>query len=1154
MPSPTSAAPSHRPARLEDRYVLPEGEVFLSGVQALVRLLLDQHRADAQAGQSTGILASGYPGSPLGGFDRELIGLGDIARQHDLVHRPAVNEELGATAVFGSQMTNALPGPRYDGVLGVWYGKAPGVDRAADAIRVGNYVGADPRGGVLALCGDDPESKSSTLPSASETLLAALRVPVIVPGSVQEALDLGRHAIACSRASGLWAALKVNTIVADATATVAVGPQRVVPVMPELEWEGARYVHRPSADLLAPQVMEIERALHGARLVLAQMYGRENDLNPVLMETDRAQIGVIASGPGYYQLLQALDDLGVADRVRILKLGMVWPLDGQAVRDFAVGLDEIVVVEEKGPFIEQLVMAALYGAVHRPPVLGERDDRGESLVPATGVLSPDLIAQAIGRRLLAREDLPHVRARLDQIDAISRRQPVEVGQTRTPHFCSGCPHSSSTRAPDDAIVGAGIGCHTMVMLTTAGRGQIAGTTQMGGEGAQWIGIAPFIEPRHFLQNLGDGTFHHSGSMAIRAAIAANVNVTYKLLYNQTVAMTGGQDAVGQMSVAEICRELEAEGVRRIIVTTEDRSRYEGVSLPAIAELRDRRMLAASQLELAGVDGVTVLIHDQACATELRRSRKRGTLVDPPYQVVINERVCEGCGDCGAKSGCLSLEPVDTEFGRKTRIDQTTCNKDMSCIDGDCPSFIRVVPPTKSKAKARSAPRTPGVDLPQPQPSVPDDDVRVRLVGIGGTGVVTISQVLGMAALIDGRHAAGLDQTGLSQKAGPVVSDVRLSTHPLDGVSVAGGGTDVLLGLDILGASTLKNLSTADAQRTVAIVSTSLVPTVDMVVDVDAPEADVDAAIGAINAVTRIDANVFFDAHGLAMEVFGNAMPANVIVLGAAWQRGAIPLTLGAIHQAFTLNGVAVDANIAAFDWGRAAVAAPDTVNEVLTPTTVAPEVGTRERALVDAAAPAGELRRLLEIRVADLAGWGGHRAAAKYVRAVVAVGELEAARLPGSTGVTEAYAAGLHKLMAYKDEYEVARLHLENLRALPRGSKVTFMLHPPMLRAIGIDRKLALGRWFVPAFRLLRHGRRLRGTPLDIFGYAKVRRIERALPEEYTALVVRGLEATGAPGVETALALAQLPDVVRGYEDLKLRNVQRFRDESLRLLATLDAS
>lgn len=892
----------------------------MSGVQALVRVLLDQHRADQMSGLRTASLISGYQGSPLAGFDREVGRLGSVGREHNLVLRPGVNEELGATAVWGSQISGTLPGARYDGVLGVWYGKAPGVDRAADAIRHGNYVGTDPRGGVLALCGDDPASKSSTIPSASESLLAALHVPVFAPGSVQELLDFGRHAIACSRTSGLWSALKVVTAVADATATVDVGVRRVNPVLPTMEWGGVPYVHTPSAHLLAPQSLEMERTLTGVRIDLAKQYARENQINRVTHDPPGARIGIVATGAVYHDLLQALEDLGVDELlpIRVLKVGLIFPLDEKALRNFAAGLEEVIVLEEKGPFLERLAKEALYGLDPAPRVVGERDGQGIPLTPSAGTLDPDVIARVVAKRLLEQYDLPGVRARLDQLDEIMNRPTARLGAVRTPFFCSGCPHSSSTVADDDALVGAGIGCHTMVMLNPRGHGQVSGITQMGGEGAQWIGVAPFVEPRHVIQNLGDGTFHHSGSLAIRAAVAAGLNITYKLLYNDTVAMTGGQHVEGALAVDALARSLESEGVKRIVITTDDTSRYKGLKLPEIAEVRARDRLIEAQRELKTVDGVTVLIHDQACAAELRRARKHGTAPDPPQQVVINERVCEGCGDCGEKSGCLSVEPVETEFGRKTRIHQASCNKDYSCLEGDCPSFLTIVP---SKVVAGSAqPELP--ELPEPQLCVPDDDVRIRLIGIGGSGVVTVSQVLGMAALLDGRHSTGLDQTGLSQKAGPVVSDIRLTAEPpKGGVTPSAAGVDVLLGFDLLGTAKSRNLRVADPRHTVAVSSISVVPTGEMIIRPDAASPDVDAAVAAVNGVTREEANVFLDAQGLSQKLFKDHLPANMLVLGAAWQRGAIPLSRQALVEALQLNGSGVETNLAAFEWGRATVAA-----------------------------------------------------------------------------------------------------------------------------------------------------------------------------------------------------------------------------------------
>ena len=1157
-----------RDVTLADRYLLPDGEVFLTGVQALVRLLLDQHRADVRDGLRTATLISGYQGSPLGGFDKAVAALGPLAAEHELVLRPGVNEELGATAVWGSQLAGTLPGPRYDGVLGVWYGKSPGVDRSADAIRHGNFVGTDPRGGVLALCGDDPACKSSTIPGASESLLAALRVPVFAPGSVQEVLDLGRHAIACSRASGLWSALKVVTNVADAAATAAVGLDRVTPVVPVVERDGVTYVHRPSAHLLAPQSLELEQTLVTVRLELAKRYARLNDLNRVVVDHPAARVGIVAAGATLHDVRRALADLGLGDDepVRLLHVGMPYPLEEEGVRAFAAGLDEVVVVEEKGPFLERLVKEALYGGPETPPVTGARDDRGAPLLPAHGTLDADAIAAALGRRLLAHGvgERGEIRARLERIAAAAARPAAQLGTRRMPFFCSGCPHSASTAAPDDAIVGAGIGCHTMVLLNPSGRGRVTGITQMGGEGVQWVGAAPFSARRHYVQNLGDGTFHHSGSLAIRAAVAARLDVTYKLLCNGTVAMTGGQHVEGQMGVEAIVASLRAEGVSRIVITADDVTRYDGVRLPAGVELRGRAALIETQRELARVPGVTVLIHDQACAAELRRARKRGRAPDPPQRVVINERVCEGCGDCGEKSGCLSVEPVETELGRKTRVNQTSCNKDFSCLEGDCPSFLTVVGPREPAAGAAeraappATPRLPQVALPAPAPCAADD-VRIRLVGIGGTGVVTVSQVLGMAALLDGRHASGLDQTGLSQKAGPVTSDVRVTRAPVDdGVTVPSGSLDVLLGLDLLGAAAPGTLRAARAGATVAVVSDSVVPTGAMVTDPDAAPPDVGAARTAIDAVTSAERNVYLDAQRIAETLLGDATPANVVVLGAALQLGALPLSPDALEQAFRLDGAGVERNLAALAWGRAAVAAPEHVAAALAGSDAPPQAPPSPRAAARAAAlvaRAGgerpELRRLLELRVPDLLAWGGTRPAARYADAVAHVRAAEAERVPGSTALAEAVARGLHKLIAYKDEYEVARLHLDGLARLPRGSRVTFHLHPPLLRALGMRRKLRLGGWFVPVLRAMRHGRRLRGTPLDPFGHAHVRRVERALPGEYLALVEEALARLSPATLPTALAVAELPDLVRGYEQIKLDGVARFRARAAELRATL---
>ena len=1151
-----------REVTLDDKYLLEEGRILLTGVQGLVRVLLDQHRADRARGLMTGTLVSGYQGSPLGGLDQELQRRADICAEHHVRHVPGLNEELGATSAWGSQLAGALPGSRYDGVLGMWYGKAPGLDRAADSLRHGNFVGVSRTGGAMAVVGDDPGSKSSTIPSASESLLASLHMPVFAPGDVQDVLDLGLHALACSRASGLWSGFKIVTSVADASGTAEVGSARVSPVLPEVIWNGRPYEHVPNGNLLAPASLEMERTLLGPRTELALAYARENGVNRVEGAAD-AWLGIVTAGKAHLDLLHALRRLGLGEReleragVRILRLGMIWPLDRDEMRSFARGLDEILVVEEKGPFVETSLKEALYGAPSAPRVVGKRDERDALLLPAQLDLDADLVARAVAARLGTRVQLPSVDAGIRALDAIAARPRPLPMAARSPFFCSGCPHNSSTKAPDGTLVGAGIGCHTMVLLNPEGKGEITGITQMGGEGAQWIGMAPFTDDRHLVQNIGDGTFHHSGSLAVRAAVAAGVNITYKLLFNGAVAMTGGQDVEGGMSVPDLTRWLELEGVRRIIVTTEEPERYRGVKLAAIAELRERGDLIAAQQELAEVEGVTVLIHDQECAAERRRKRKRGKAPEPAERIWINERVCEGCGDCGKKSSCLSVLPVETEFGRKTQIHQASCNKDYSCVEGDCPSFLTVVP---GKAVRHEAPAPPE-RLPEPERLVSERECGVRMMGVGGTGVVTVSQVLGMAALIDGLSVRGLDQTGLSQKGGPVVSDLRMARGELASASKApAGSVDVYLGFDLLGASADSNLATADPDRSVAVVSTSAVPTGRMVIDPGERFPELAGQLDRIDAVTRSEHNLYLDAQLLSERLFGDHMMANTLALGAAYQRGLLPVSAGALEQAIDLNGAAVEKNLAAFAWGRAVVADPDAVERATAePEPPALELSELERELVDLAVDGDqdELRRLVEIRVPELVAYGSAALATRYAEVVRRVQVAEQERTPGHGELAEAVARNLFKLMAYKDEYEVARLHLDAYeqaklrRELGEGARVWFNLHPPLLRALGLKRKLKLGRWFVPAFRMLRGMRRLRGTPLDPFGLAKVRRVERQLVGEYEGLVTEAIAAL-APGTHaTAVELCELPDLVRGYEDIKLASVERFRERAAELRAEL---
>jgi indolepyruvate ferredoxin oxidoreductase len=1122
---------------LQDRYELEDGRIFLTGIQALVRIAFDQNRADTRRGLKTGTFVSGYQGSPLGGLDREFQRQRELCERHDVFAVPGLNEELGATATWGSQLAANLPGARFDGVLSMWYGKAPGIDRATDALRHANYSGVSRTGGAMIVVGDDPNAKSSTIPSASEALLESLHVPTFYPGTVQEVLDLGLHAWACSRASGLWTALKIVTNVADAAGTAHVAPDRVSPMLPTIEWEGRPFEYTPNASMLAPASMEMERTLLGPRTETALAYARANGVDKIERHGSQEWIGIVASGKAYRDLRQALADMGLDDYglahagVRILHPAMIWPLDPEAVKQFAAGLDEIVVVEEKRPFLERQIKEILYGQARAPRVVGKQDGRGAALLPAEGEIDADVIACALGPRLLRRGHIDSVEGRMRKLaESSSRPLPLPMA-ARTPFFCSGCPHNSSTPAPEGTLVGAGIGCHTMILLNPEGRGDITGITQMGGEGAQWIGMAPFTDDEHFVQNLGDGTFHHSGSLAIRAAVAAGVNVTYKLFYNDAVAMTGGQAIEGQIPIPDLTRWLEIEGVKRIIVTTEDTRRYRGVSLSPIAEVRDRSELLAAQEELAAESGVTVLIHDQECAAEKRRKRKRGKVEEPPQEVHINERVCEGCGDCGQKSGCLSVIPVETEFGRKTQIHQSSCNKDFSCLEGDCPSFMTVIPPKQKRKRARAADiPLPSVELREPLRLFSDSEFTLRMMGIGGTGVVTVSQVIGVAALIDGLHVAELDQTGLSQKGGPVVSDMRISRRPLEGSNrVSSASADLYLGFDVLGAGNPKNLAVADPDRTVAVVSTHAVPTGAMVLDPKQGFPAVDGELQTIDIVTRREHNVYLDAQALSEQLLGDHMPANMLALGAAWQRGALPLSLSAVEEAIRLNGAAVEKNLAAFAWGRACIADPEAVADVVRP----PEPKHAQG-----------LEGLLDVRVPELIAYQSKTYAEGYVEFVRQVEALEQERMPGSTAIAESVARHLFKLMAYKDEYEVARLHLA---ALPAEGRFWFHLHPPILRALGMKRKIKLGRWFVPAFRMLRAMRWLRGRTIDPFGRAKVRRVERELIGEYRDLVERSLAHLWPATAPLVLEICSLPDEIRGYEEIKLRSVKRFRMTAERL-------
>ncbi len=1147
---------------LSDRYTALDGTVFLTGIQALARIPIDQLRADRRAGHRTAAFVSGYPGSPLGGLDSAIDAAAKLAKDLPIEHRRGLNEEYAATAVMGSQLAAAQHDARYDGVIGIWYGKAPGVDRASDALRHAGYTGVAPLSGAVAIVGDDPQAKSSTVPSSSAGVLADLHMPMLYPANPAEVLDLGRHAVAMSRGTGLWSALKIVADVADGTASVDLDPDRVNPVFPTID--GERYQGRPEGQLLTPLTVDIEREIYEVRYKLAIEYASSNRLNYVAIDSPDAWIGIVASGITSEEVREALARLGLVTNaeiassgIRILRMQMPIPFDPATIRNFARGLDELFVIEEKAPNIELLVKDALYSLAERPVVVGKTDESGQTLIQGYAGLDADTIVPALRKRLSSR-----VGDRLVP-EPPPPRERIPVAVDRTPFYCSGCPHNRSTQVPDGAMVAAGIGCHTMTLLMDPDRvGEISGITCMGNEGTQWIGMAPFIERDHLIQNLGDGTFFHSGQLAITASIAAGINITYKLLYNGAVAMTGGQLPQGQLPVEAITANLLRQGAAKVLVTTDDTAKYKAIELPDGVDVWDRDRLIEAQQYLATVAGVTILIHDQACAAELRRARKRGLAPTPTQRIVINHRICEGCGDCGQVSNCLSVEPFETEWGRKTKINQTTCNLDYSCLEGDCPSFMTVETNPSRFAKlldrrsssAKSPAATSGIDVlvdrdfPEPSLIVPGDDFTMRITGVGGTGVVTIAQILGTAAMLNGFEVRGLDQIGLSQKAGPVVSDLRLSrTHPGFTNRLGSEQANLILAFDQLVAASDRGLLTADPKRTVVVGSSSSTPTGSMIThpEIGLPSLDqLDETIGSVTT----DKRFWADAQRITAAAFGDSVSANIYVVGMAVQAGALPIDASALEEAIALNGVAIERNKAAFRLGRLSIVDPTAVDALL-PDSRHPDAQLPARLTqrVEAMGLDRNAQQALVRLAADLIDYQDDDYAADFLDEVAKVAARETAVAGAPGALTAAVAVQLHKLLAYKDEYEVARLmadpggRAEAEHVAGGKAQISYRLHPPMLKALGLDSKISFGPPTEPMFRALAKGKRLRGTMADPFRWAEVRKQERRLPGEYRADIATIIASLTVDNIEHAVEIASLPDQIRGYEDLKLRRIGEYR-------------
>jgi indolepyruvate ferredoxin oxidoreductase len=1185
-----------RTVSLSDRYDATEGTILLSGIEALVRLVLTQRRLDRLRNLSTALFISGYEGSPLGGLDQQLQRAQARLDEADIVFTPGLNEELAATAVGGTQLTGELPGRRVDGVVGFWYGKNPGLDRAADAIRHANMSGTGPLGGAVALVGDDPLSKSSTLPSSCEQMTRALGLPVLAPSSVGDVVPLGLHAVALSRYAGVWSALKIVADIADASATVTIPPLGALGIPAP---DQTRLWHPRT--LVGPGALEAEEDLFSVRIPRVYEYTEFAGLNRIMTEPSRPRLAIVASGMAYSATQRALSDLGLSAHdqddlgLRLVKIDLPWPLSPFALRAMTHRAHEVLVVEDKAPVVEEQLKAALYRQSSQPRIYGKEDGEGRPLIPRHGAVTSDVVAQALAR--IWREETlpPAARAAVDQHNAgrAAGRIRIELGSgdgrvdgngrvvaeaapaPRTPYFCSGCPHNISTRADDDQLVGLGIGCHIMAALDDEGRGHKIGMTQMGGEGAQWIGMSPFTEDRHYAQNLGDGTFFHSGSLAVRAAVAAGVTLTYKILYNDAVAMTGGQTPVGRVGVPELTHWLAMEGVKKVIITTPDPGELAHTDLHRIATVVHRDETAQAQHELAAIEGVTALIHFDPCAAEERRLRNRGERPALTEAVWINSRVCEGCGDCAEQATCVSLVHVDTEFGTKMSIHQGSCNLDKSCIKGECPSFV-IAPLDREHAKA------PARTYPDPPASLPDPPASsttawsgttvLRMPGIGGTGVVTASRIVQMSAHLAGLHAAGIDQTGLAQKNGPVTSDVRISSRPIEGdVHASPGGADVILGFDLLGAAGDDALAVTSPSRTVAVLNMAEVPTAAML-RVQGSSFPLASGLRArVARSTRAEAMVCVDAQTIAEQLTGDHLAANLVLIGAAFQAGLLPFGSEELHEAIRLNGVDVEASLAAIAWGRAAVASPELVAAALAPalegttrtdgapTTAEPTMVLRPlpAQLEPEASWPEELRRVVRLRAAELIEFQSERVAERYVARVRALAEREQAALGDLSGqVCETFARGLFALVAIKDEYEVARLHLLDeqqaafAEAFP-GARPVYLLKPPLLAKFGLQRKIKLVRSAQPAFRALRAGRHLRGTPFDLFGRTAERREDRQFLAEYVDWVERALRCLTPDTVESVRGVVDAANHVHGYAHVRQASLAAVRRTTLRQLDEL---
>ncbi|MEF8768560.1 MAG: indolepyruvate ferredoxin oxidoreductase family protein [Candidatus Accumulibacter phosphatis] len=1159
---------------LDSRYTANSGRVFLSGTQALVRLPMLQRMRDEAAGLNTAGFVSGYRGSPLGGLDQALWKARPHLEAQRIVFQPAVNEDLAATAVWGTQQLNLFPGAKYEGIFAMWYGKGPGVDRCGDVFRHANAAGSAKYGGVLVIAGDDHAAKSSTLPHQTEHSFKAVMMPVLYPANVQEYLDYGLHGWAMSRYSGCWVVMKALADTVETSASVSIDPLSTRIRLPDDFEMPANDPHALNIRWPDPPLQQEARLLNH-KLYAALAYCRANQLNRVVIDSadpaSPARLGIITAGKAYLDVRQALGELGIDDElaaqigIRLYKVGMVWPLEADGVRRFAEGLEEILVVEEKRQLLEYQLKEELYNWREdvRPRVVGKFDEKGEWallptgsghlthgdwLLPAAGELSVAQVARALAARIGRFFTSSAIEARLALLEAKQRSLAQGLlpatgmaAIQRTPYFCSGCPHNTSTRVPEGSRAVAGIGCHYMVTWMDR---NTATFTHMGGEGVTWVGQAPFTHEKHIFANLGDGTYFHSGLLAIRQAVAAGVAITYKILYNDAVAMTGGQPVDGQLSVAQLSRQLAAEGIQRIVIVTDEPEKYRQIpDLAPNTPIHHRDELDAVQRELRNHPGVSVLIYDQTCATEKRRRRKRGKLADPAQRVFINTAVCEGCGDCGVQSNCLAVIPVETEFGRKRAIDQSACNKDFSCIHGFCPSFVSVEGGRLRRGRAITA---AGAVLPEPLRPDTRRPYNILITGVGGTGVVTLGALLGMAAHLDGKGVSVLDMTGLAQKFGAVFSHLRIADRPEDihAARIATGEAHAVIGGDLVVSAGAETLSKVLAGKTRAVVNVAETPTAEFTRNPDWQfpqkhmQEQISEACGEGNTL-------FLDTVAMSRRLMGDALYGNLLLLGVAWQRGLVPLSLAAIDQAIELNAAAVEQNRQAFLWGRRAAHDPEALQSLL-----------KAAGMPAAQRLSQNLDELISQRVETLTAYQNARYAERYRALVERVRAAESSLQ--STALSEVVARSYFKLLAVKDEYEVARLYsdpafLQQLSEEFEGDyRLRFHLAPPLLArldpATGRVRKSSYGPWMMHAFRGLSRLKSLRGTIFDLFGKTRERRMERQLLADYEADIELMLARLQEETLASAIELAKVPEQIRGYGHVKAASVlpARARRETLR--------